>query len=82
MALKLGTVTWNYQPTSPIVWEAVGLHRFGRGVTDFVRKLHENTIKARPTAHTFLARWGKKNLGFQIYISRPRQGGQVLNQNF
>ena len=46
MALKLGTVTWNYQPTSPIVWEAVGLHRFGRGVTDFVRKLHENTIKA------------------------------------
>ena len=68
MALKPGTVTWNYPGTSPIVREAVGLHRFGRGVTDFVRKLHENTIKARPTAHTFLAWWGKKNLGFQIFI--------------
>ena len=55
MALKLGTVTWNYQPTSPIVWEAVGLHRIGRGVTDFVRKLHENTIKAKATVLSFLA---------------------------
>ena len=25
------------------------MHRLGRGVTDFVRKLHENTIKAKAT---------------------------------
>ena len=41
--------------SKPIVWEAVGLHRIGRGVTDFVRKLHENTIKAKATVLTFLA---------------------------
>ena len=79
MALKPGTVTWNYPRTSPIVWEAVGLHRFGRGVTDFVRKLHENTIKARPTAHTFL----EKTLGIKYSSSSPdsqvrRAGSDVV----
>ena len=70
MALKLGTVTWNYpacQPTNQLFGKQLACTDFGRGVTDFVRrKLHENTIKAteQQPIH-FLER---KNLGLQIYI--------------